>query len=800
VKGADIADGSVRVGQLMRELPRDAEAAAAFRERVLGDPLYVGNLVTDDARATAILVLFDPLSDQELLSLGVEDRIRAVVDSLQGPETVAVTGIQTLKVSGARLMEQDLRRFVPYSLLLVVVVLVWEFRTVRGVLLPLATVVTGVIWTIGAMVLTGRPINMGTLILPPLLMAIGIAYAIHVIGRYYQEIEPGRSRMEVVTSTVQHVRLPATFAWLTTVLADGTLSLSPIPAIRDFGVYSVLGITNIFVLSIVLIPAALVLMPEPKRTPREAAHLRRLVFLLERLAEYAVRRRRGILIASAIACVVALIGASRIELETDYLSFFDESSQVRRENAAIAERLGGAQPIYVVVDGGGERALRRRELLAGIADLQRFIDGQPGVDAVLSVVDSVGLVRRALNPDAPPGLPTDQMELDQLFLFLDPDELRPVVTSDWSRANLIVRTRLSGSQEMSELVQRIEQYGREHFPGNVTVRATGSIVLLNRSADALAEGQTSSLLQVLVVLFVLMSSLFLSFRTGALTLVPNVVPIVFLFGAMGYLGIDLNISTSMIAVIAIGIAVDDTIHYFNDFNQQIRRTGDQTRAIVEVVRSVGQPIVFTAGALSAGFLILCLSNFQPIQQFGYLASFTMAMGLVTELLITPGLVTSTTVVTLWDLMHVRLGPQPQHEIPLFRGLRAIEARIVVVMGRLQRALPGDSLARRGELKPELYVLLNGRAEVLGEGGRHIRYHGRGEVIGEMGLVRHRPRSADVAVVEPSEYLVLDEGFLIRLQRRHPRIAAKVFLNLTRILSDRLEATTDELVVISRRIG
>jgi len=249
-----------------------------------------------------------------------------------------------------------------------------------------------------------------------------------------------------------------------------------------------------------------------------------------------------------------------------------------------------------------------------------------------------------------------------------------------------------------------------------------------------------------------------------LTLVPNVVPIVVLFGVMGFAGIDLNISTSMIAVIALGITVDDTIHYFNDFGVHLRRTGDEATAIIEVVRSVGQPIVFTAIALSAGFLVLCLSNFQPIQQFGYLASLTMVVGLVTELLITPGLVTSTSVVTLWDLLYVKLGPRPQREIPLFGGLRALEARIVVLMGRLSVAPAGAYLTRRGELKPELYVLLNGRVAVVGEGDRHIRDYGRGEVIGEMGLVRQSPRSADVIVVETTEYVVLDRHFLDRLQR------------------------------------
>ena len=210
-------------------------------------------------------------------------------------------------------------------------------------------------------------------------------------------------------------------------------------------------------------------------------------------------------------------------------------------------------------------------------------------------------------------------------------------------------------------------------------------MLLNRSADTLARGQAVGLSQELIVLLLVMSALFLSFRTGLLSLVPNVVPILALFAVMGFAGIDLNISTAMIAAIALGIAIDDTIHYFNDFKLQIRETGDVEKAIIKVVSSVGRPIVFTAGALCAAFLILTLSSFQPIRQFGMLASFTMVVDLIAELLITPGLVVSTTIITLWDLLFVRLGPSPHKEIPLFAGLRPFQARIVVLMGRLRSA-------------------------------------------------------------------------------------------------------------------
>lgn len=795
VRGAESDDLGVRIGRLMRTLPQTVAEADAFKARVLAQPLLTGALVAPDMRATGVVVLYEPLSDEELLARSVEDRIRAIVAGLGGPEEFAVSGLQTLKVNGARLMQDDLLRFVPASVLLVIVVLIWEFRTLRGVLLPLLSLLTGVIWTTGLMVLAGAAINIGTLILPPLLMAIGVAYAIHVVSRYYHELTPGRSRQDVVAATMAHVWVPVTAAWLTTVLGCGTLLLSPIRAIRDFGLYSVAGITVVFVVTLALIPALLVLLSEPRHRPPATEEGNWLAQLLDRVGRAAMRRRRRVLTLAVTACGLSGWAATRMHVETDYLQFFSPSNPVRVDNARIAAHLGGAQPIYVVVDGDGPQSVGRLDTLAAIRDLQSFIAEQPGVDGSLSLADYLGLLQGVLNPQAGEALPATQADVDQLLLFADPADVRPVVNNDFSRANVIVRTRLSSSREVGEFVRAVERYARTRFRRGIEVHATGTVVLLNRSADTLARGQVAGLAQVLSVLLVLMSLLFLSVRAGLLSLVPNVVPIVVLFGVMGWTGIDLNISTSMIAVIAIGIAVDDTIHYFNEFNIEIRKTGSQELAILNVVRSIGRPIVFTSLALAAGFLVVCLSSFQPIRQFGILASITMAVALIAELLITPAVVMTTTIITLWDLLYVKLGPEPHREVPLFFGLRPLQAKIVVLMARLAAAPPGTYLTRRGELKAELYVLLSGRAEVRGAGTEPvIRSLGRGDVIGEMGLVRQRPRSADVVVAEAAEYLVLDGGFLDRLQRRHPRIAAKVFLNLTRILSDRLESTTDQLVI------
>jgi predicted RND superfamily exporter protein len=794
LQGVEVDEfGALFVGRLMREVPETAEQAQDLKRRLLGNPLYVGRVASPDDKATGVLVVYDLFSEAEFLQRDIEGQVRRIVAKYQGPEEFAVTGIQTLKVNGARLMEQDLWRFLPVSFVIVVLILGWGFRTVRGVFLPLAAVTIGVVWTIGAMVLANKAINIGTLVLPPMLMAIGIAYAIHIVSRYYQELEPGRPRVEIVRATMGDVGLPVAVAALTTLLGFASLVLSDIPAIHDFGLFSVLGISTIFVLSLVFIPAALAILPPPRRGLHHRERDDWVAKLLTSVGNGAVAHR-GLVLAFGVAiCILSLWGASRIVVETNYLMFLSRGNPVRMENDRIAAALGGTQPIYIVIDGDEPRSVSSVETLAAIRDLQDFILEQDGVDAAVSLVDYVRIVRGALNPDAPPGLPTDQAEVNQLLLFVGANDIRPVANRDFSRGNIIVGTRLTGSSEINAFIERVLSYAKTRFRRGIEVKATGTVVLLNRSADAVAHGQIFGLLQVLLVLLVVMSALLLSLRGGLLSLVPNVVPIIILFGVMGWTGITLNVSTSMIAVIAIGIAIDDTIHYLTAFNTHVRRTGSERQAILHVGRSVGMPIVFTSIVLTAGFLVVCLSNFIPIRHFGILASVTMIVALFADLLLTPALLVTAHVVTVWDLAYTRLGSQPHKEIPLFANLRPFQAKIVVLMGKLARARPGEYITQRGELREELYVLLSGRVDVMRGDGEVIRSLARGDVIGEMGLVRHVPRSADAVVALEVEYLVLDAGFLDRIQRRYPRIAATVFLNLTRILSDRLESTTDQLV-------
>ncbi|MBI3300938.1 MAG: cyclic nucleotide-binding domain-containing protein [Deltaproteobacteria bacterium] len=372
---------------------------------------------------------------------------------------------------------------------------------------------------------------------------------------------------------------------------------------------------------------------------------------------------------------------------------------------------------------------------------------------------------------------------------MSPRTLASVATLDFSMTNITVRTRLTSSSDIVRTAEEVRRYAKEHFPPEAVVRPTGSLILLNEATEDIVWGQVKSLGFALVVIFVVLSLMFLSAKVGFLSLLPNLLAILIFFGVMGGTGVTLNLGTSIIASIAIGIAVEDAIRYLARLSAEIQATHDQERAIFQTVSTVGKPIIYASTALGLGFLMFLFSNFVPIQKFGFLTAITMAAAFVNDLVLLPALLATTRIITLWDLLYLKLGRDPHKTIGLFEGLRPSQAKIVTLMGELKTFPRGQPIIRQGEVGNEMYVLIKGTVDVFINSSpqpQRVRILGRGEVFGEMGLIRHHERTADVIATEDVEVLAVNGRFLSLMQRRYPRIGAKIFLNVAKILSDRLQ--------------
>jgi predicted RND superfamily exporter protein len=802
--------------RLLTRMPPAPDEVEALKKKLAETPLYGKNLVNDNFTGAAINVFFKSLTDTRYAQLGIDRKIMDLLAAEQGPEEFFYTGAAHVKQAAVELMRRDLLRFTPIALLLVLVVLWFSFRTIRGVVLPVLTVGGALVWTLGIIVLAGKAITLGTFVLPPLLLVVGSSYAIHVMARYYEQVGAGAPPDQVVVRAFARVWLPLTISAFTTVIGFGSLMVNRITAIWDLGLFAVVGVVCLTITCLTFLPAALQLMPARLRSERSGKISPTLSENLRRLGARVSGSRRAILWTAAAFALVALAGAWRIQVDSDFLYYFEPSSEVRRANEAINQKIVGSNPFYIVIDGGGPGALRHWEVLKLIKDLQGFLARQPGITSSISVVDFLEALEsrssgqaeggdlvideqgNIVPAPAPKSFWEDPKSLEPLLdtMMKSPDTFKSVITRDFGKASILVRTSLSGSRRIEQTLNLIRQYVAEHFPAEIRVTLTGTLVLLTGTTSDIVAGQIKSLTLALGIIFLVMTAMFLSAKIGFFAIAPNVLPIMIFFGVMGWLGILLNLGTSLIAAIALGIAVDSTIHFMARLNLELRGETNQAAALVRTLQTVGVPIVYTTIALFLGFLTFALSGFVPIKNFGILAGVTMVTALGANLILLPALLATTKIITLWDLLGVKLGDDPARTIPLFAGLRPSQARIVVLMGEMKHFQPGEAIVRRGERGGEMYVIIEGTTEVLagdGSGRQRINQLRRGDVFGEMGLVRHAERTADVVAAGDVDVLALDERFLRRIQNRYPRIASKVFLNLTRILSDHLQRTTERFV-------
>ena len=613
-----------------------------IRARALDTKAFVGTLVSRDGRAAAILVHSDAPRGQH----GFNRRFSAEVDRLIARE--AATGLEIYQIGGplsdatvGRFVLADLRTFIPISLGALFVMLWVAFRSVQGVAVPVATSALGLVWTVGLMALVGLPINILTATIPSLLIVIGAAEDIHLLAHYHHLLESGADRATALRRMAHEAALPIGVTTATTVFGFLSLVTTDITMLIQFGWAAAIGLTANFLVTIVTLPAMLALWPVPRRHRAtafedEGVH-GRIPPLMERLAAFNLAYRGRIALAAALLAALSVVGWTQLRVDTDAITFFSEDSQIRRRIADFQAAMGGPTGFAIAIESGRPGGLTEPALLKSVAALQAFVEAEPGVDHTVSVADYLAKLNRELHDGdrSRERVPDTREQVAQFLVLLEGKELGKLLDWDASTAVVRVRHHLTGSLALGGLLERIEQATPRLFPPGVAVRPTGDAILVRNAADYMAINEVTSFGSAIVVIALVHAWLFRSLRAGFLSLVPDLVPVLVTFGIMGALGIPLNPGTAMIVSVALGIAVDDTVHHIVTYRRQLRVHGDPAVAMVHTMRAQGRPIIYVSVALAGGFAMLGASNFVPTAHFGALSAVVMLVAMVAELTLTP---------------------------------------------------------------------------------------------------------------------------------------------------------------------
>ncbi len=513
------------------------------------------------------------------------------------------------------------------------------------------------------------------------------------------------------------------------------------------------------------------------------------------LGEFNLRNRNAILFVFGGIFAFSALAASQLEVGGNSIQAFPEDSPVRMDFQAINEHLEGANPFNIVLNAEHDDAFQEPENLRVVESFQLWLEDQPEIGGTTSVVDFIKLINRGFHENRPEylAIPETRRLTAQLLFFGSSEDLMRFLDGRRRLLNIEVRANVIERSIVNNLVERIEARMAE-FPEHIQGRVTGNPILKNRLVGAISRGQALSMFSALAFIYAILIVFFLDWRTALMALLPNALVVVFFFGLLGASGVTLNLATSIVGPMALGIAVDDTIHYFVRFTQDAKRFADERRAMGSALIAVGRPVTYPTIAICTGFLMLTFSDLTPYFQVGVLGASTLAFAWLVDVTLTPVLCSGLRVVTLWDTLALDLGERPQESIQLFEGMSKAQCRIVALMASLRHFPAGHRLMQAGEEGKELFVIIDGKVEasVEREGGRvTLRQQGRGESVGVVGIF-NMERSANVDVIEDARVLRLTPSNMQRLSRRYPRTAARLFRNLGENLARLLVDTTNRL--------
>ncbi len=607
------------------------------------DRMFAGNLVSQDSRTAALNVLLKselPTDRRHEITRIIYDLTRSA-----GFSETFFAGDPFAQLHGTQSLKNDLKTLLPLTLLMIVVLLWLCFRSMMAVLLPMATIGIGLVWLMGLMAYFGTHFTILVLMLPTVMLAIGCSYMFHVlnqIGIACRDKEAGGFRL-AIEEAMQFINLPVLVSALTIIAGFLSLAFTEIIAIRSTAIYSAIGATLTMILSLTFIPAVLVILP-PQKMAFRCGLTGRMVGFLENTGRWATSHQKLLYVVTIIIVAVSVVGMGRIKVDIDFFHFTKPGTETSIGFIEVNKRLSGAVTFDIIVEGKESGAIEKPEVLERISQLQAFAEqrkdssGQ-GIDRSLSVADIIKHLNRAFNGNDTQQykIPTDEKVLADLFA--DRDQMKGFLTEDGKTARVLIRSTLSGSQAMAVVVREVEQKGKELLPG-FRVYATGTFVLLNRTSDQIGGEQVQSIGIALVTIFLMLAILFRSLRVGLTALIPNLVPVVFFFGFMGWRGIKLNLTTSLVASIVLGLAVDNAVQFIVRF-RRIQKADEPLReAIIESMRLSGRPIIYANIALAATFAVFAISNFQPISDFGLLSAVTIFGCLVEDLVLLPSRLTS----------------------------------------------------------------------------------------------------------------------------------------------------------------
>ncbi len=689
------------VEDLMEAFPDTPEGMEQLREAAMSHPFYSNLLISEDGTLTTIVIETQAFSEEAVedeLAAGFDDleaeqpslQAGASAEAEQPPETMERTFLTDeensevveavmrlveeyrsetfpIEVAGSpvvmevlkRAMQSDMRQFTLTMVAIIFLFLFLLFRRFSGVLVPLVVVILSLLATIALMAATGVPLKLPTQILPSFILAVGVGDSVHILSIFFRRYDHTGDKSEAIRFALGHSGLAVVMTSLTTAAGLFSFTTAELGAVAELGTFGGIGVLFAMFYSVILLPVLLAILPVRRRSVPLEDGARdeegntpnsRMDRLLDGAVSIATNHSATVVFLSALLFVVAVAGITQLQFKHDVMKWFPESEPVRIASDHIDRDMGGTISVEVLVDSGEQEGLYDPELIASLATLQDGLDTLGQGERMLetgkriSVVDILRETNQALNENRSSHyrVPEERELLAQELLLFEnsgSDDLEKVVDSELRTARLTLRLPWKDAGAYTTLVDEVEQRIDEAFGEEITTHVTGLMMIFARTLDAMMTSMVESYTIAAFVVTFMMILLVGHIRLGLISMVPNLLPITIVLGVMGLAGLPLDAFTMLIGSIALGLAVDDTVHFMHNFKRYYRQSGDTTEAIAHTLHTSGRAMVVTTIVLSLGFLIFIQSDLNNLLNFGGLTALAISLALAADLLLAPALMT-----------------------------------------------------------------------------------------------------------------------------------------------------------------
>ena len=670
-------------------IPVDAGQLEEIKQFALSNPIYENLYLSEDATFTTLIITTQTYtsigvtveSESDILESGFDDDIDSIGEGIEesvspgtgssateSPEFINVLETNQLIKAAEEVLERyqnddmdiyiagspivtknlqaslisDMSTFILYVIVTIAFLLLLMFKRFSGIVLPLLIVVLTLISTVGSMALAGAPITAMTQILPSLLLAVGVGASVHLLAMFYKKYDAVKDKKAAIAYALGHSGLAIFMTSLTTAASLAAFSFSDIAPVANLGIFAALGVSYQLVLTLVFLPALIGLLPIKAKQHSVDERPLLLDRMVHSLGVVSITYPKTIVSVGALIIVVSLSLASTMQFSHNPLHWFAADNEVRINTETIDKELKGSITIEVVLNTQKENGVYDPAFLNTIdavtEEIYTFKGENYFIGKIISINDVIKEINKALNEnrESEYRIPQDRDLIAQEFLLFEnsgSDDLEEIVDSLFSRTRISIKAPWVDSVEYVELMDELDILLNDAFEGMATVSITGTLPIL---ADTITKSIKSSIESYLIafgVIAILMIILLGSFKLGLLSMFPNLTPIMIGVALMVVLDMPLDMFTILIGAIAIGMVVDDTIHFMHNFRRYYARTNNVDEAILLTINSTGRAIFITSIVLSSGFLVFMFASMTNLYNFGLITGVVVLMAMASDLVL-----------------------------------------------------------------------------------------------------------------------------------------------------------------------